>query len=147
MKISAVINERFTNTEVHVCKDRMDDEVKNLVSTISEFLNDDIYAVKENGDHVSVSLYEAVLFFAENAKVYVRTAKEEYIVPCKLYELEERLKDKEFFRTSKSELVNIRMIKQLDMSLSGTIRVIMKDGSEVYTSRRNVTKLKQVLGI
>lgn len=61
--------------------------------------------------------------------------------------MEDDLNEKLFFRSSKSEIINLKQIQRLDMSLSGTIRVIMKDGSETYTSRRNVVKLKKVLGI
>jgi DNA-binding LytR/AlgR family response regulator len=70
-----------------------------------------------------------------------------YVVQEKLYELEERLDAGQFFRISKSEIVNLKKIKRLDMSITGTIKVILSDGTETYTSRRNVTKLKQCLGI
>ena len=41
--------------------------------------------------------------------------------------------------------MNIRKIKSLDMSISGTIRILMKNGHETYVSRRNVSKLKERL--
>ena len=53
----------------------------------------------------------------------------------------------QFFRISKSEIVNLKKIRRLDMSVTGTIKVILSDGTETYTSRRNVTKLKNCLGI
>jgi len=74
-------------------------------------------------------------------------AKEVYSIQEKLYELEERLDEGQFFRISKSEIVNLKKIKRLDLSITGTIKVILSDGTESYTSRRNVTKLKQILGI
>lgn len=65
----------------------------------------------------------------------------------KLYELESQLDKRQFIRISKSEIVNIRKIKKLDISHAGTIKVALMDGTETYTSRRNVSKLKAVLGI
>ena len=46
-----------------------------------------------------------------------------------------------------TEIINLKKIRRLDMSITGTIKVIMKDDSESYTSRRNVAKLKQVLNL
>ena len=69
------------------------------------------------------------------------------MISKKLYELENELNGKIFFRSSKSEIINLKQIQKLDLSLSGTIRVIMKDGSETYTSRRTVSKLKKALGL
>lgn len=39
----------------------------------------------------------------------------------------------------------LKKIRSLDVSLTGTIKVIMKNGYETYTSRRNVAKLKELL--
>ena len=92
-------------------------------------------------------LKDVLRFYTENQKVMVQDAAGVYSVQEKLYELEERLDATQFFRISKSEIVNLKKIKRLDMSLTGTIKVILSDGTETYTSRRNVTRLKQCLGI
>lgn len=65
----------------------------------------------------------------------------------RLYELEERLDSAKFIRISHSEIVNLKMVKHFDLSLSGTICVALLDGTELYASRRYVSKLKQVLGV
>lgn len=62
-----------------------------------------------------------------------------------MYELEEELEESVFIRISKAEIINIRKIKRVDMNTIGTIKVIMRDGTETYTSRRNVTRLKKAL--
>ena len=71
--------------------------------------------------------------------------EERYVIPSKLYELEEELTQSHLIRISKSEIVNIRKIKSLDMSVSGTIKITMKNDHETYVSRRNVSKLKERL--
>ena len=43
----------------------------------------------------------------------------------KLYELENSLDNMRFIRISKSEIVNLREIKKLDMDMVGTIKVIL----------------------
>ena len=61
------------------------------------------------------------------------------------WKIEEEYEKLCFVRISKSEIVNYKKIKSLDMSLTGTIKVIMKNGYETYSSRRNVSKLKELL--
>ena len=55
------------------------------------------------------------------------------------------LPDSGFVRISRSEIINIKKIGKLDMSLTGTIRIQMKNGYSTFVSRRNVAKLKKLL--
>lgn len=52
-----------------------------------------------------------------------------------------------FVRVSNSEIINLKKIKNFDLSLAGTICVKFLDGSTTYVSRRYVTKIKEILGI
>ena len=88
---------------------------------------------------------EIVSAYAEGQKVMVLGAGGIYTVQKKLYELEEELGERNFVRISKSEIVNIRKIKNLDMSITGTIKLVMKNDYETFVSRRNVGKIKERL--
>ena len=90
---------------------------------------------------------EIVRIYAANQKVYVQTANCEYILRPRLYELEERLDKRLFVRISNSEIVNLKKIVRLDLSMSGTICVELNNKTITYVSRRYVTKIKQSLGI
>ena len=65
----------------------------------------------------------------------------------RLYEVEERLKQHHFIRISNSEIINLKKVRSFDLSFTGTICVVLNDGSKTYASRRYVTRLKGVLGI
>ncbi len=145
MQIKTVIHENYPELELHVCKDRLDDEVASTVSILHELLDNKISAVDEYGNRVSLKPSEIVSFFAANQKVYALGKDQQYTVTKKLYELEEDLKESYFTRISKSEIVNYKMIKCLDMNMAGTIKLVMKNGYETYTSRRNVVKIKKLL--
>lgn len=147
MQVRAVINEKYKETEIHVCNQKADENVRNLVEEISAFVNPKLSVQRQNGDKVFLNEKEVISFFSEGQKVFARTAEETYVISKKLYELENELNGKIFFRSSKSEIINLKQIQKLDLSLTGTIRVIMKDGSETYTSRRTVSKLKKALGL
>ena len=64
-----------------------------------------------------------------------------------MYELEDRLDKSCFLRISHSEIVNLKKVRRFDLSLSGTICVVLADGTTAYASRRYVSKIKDILGI
>lgn len=147
MIIKTLINEKYTTPEIHILNDSLNETVESLAERISMAVNDDIAAIAPNGDKCMISGFDIVRFYADGAKVMADANNQKYSIPKKLYELEENLDPKLFFRISKSEIINLKKIRRLDMSITGTIKVIMKDDSESYTSRRNVAKLKQVLNL
>lgn len=145
MNVKAVINEKYTQMEIHVCNDIMDDKVKDVAAAIDRLVNDSYSAKAANGDSVPIYPKDIYSVYAENQKVFFKTAAGTFEATQKLYEIEESLDEKQFIRISRAEIVNIKKISRLDLGLTGTIKIIMSDGSESYTSRRNVTKLKKAL--
>ncbi len=85
--------------------------------------------------------------YAESGKVYAQTEAGEYTLRLRLYELEDWLDKATFVRISNSEIINIRKVKQFDLSFSGTICVSLSNGAVTYASRRYVGRLKQILGL
>ena len=62
-----------------------------------------------------------------------------------IYELEEKVKSKNFMRISNSEIINFKRVKSLDMSIIGTIAIRFESGDITYASRRNIKKIKEYL--
>lgn len=85
--------------------------------------------------------------YTENKKVYAETEDDIYAIRLRLYEAENILDIKRFARISHSEIINLQKIKNLDLSLTGTICVNFKNGKRTYVSRRYVTKIKSILGL
>jgi len=86
-------------------------------------------------------------FYGEDKEVRAQTAAGVYTVRFRLYELEERLPKGQFVRVSHSEIVNLRQVTGLDLSLTGTIRMTLQGGIACYVSRRYVKKIKEALGL
>ena len=86
-------------------------------------------------------------FYGEDKEVRAQTAAGVFTVRQRLYELEKQLAALQFARISHSEIVNLRQVTALDLGLSGTIRMTLKDGTACYVSRRYVKKIKEVLGL
>lgn len=147
MQVRAIISDRYEQMELHVCNNEMNDQVSQLVDNLRTYVNDAIPSKAPNGDRTMVEVMDIIRIYTANKRVFLHTAQADYETDMKLFELEERLDSARFFRASRGEMVNLKKIKRLDLGLTGTIRVIMTDGSECFTSRRNVTALKKTLGI
>ena len=145
MDIKACISKEYREIELHVCSNVMSDEVRAIMSELHDSYDRTLAATDERGDRRILRPAEVVYFAASGQKVIAGTKDERYTVPMKLYELEAELPASRFVRISKSEIVSIGMIKSMDLSITGTIRITMKNGYETFVSRRNVAKIKEML--
>ncbi|MGN0165908.1 MAG: LytTR family DNA-binding domain-containing protein [Lachnospiraceae bacterium] len=147
MEVKPIIDKKYVRTEIHVCNHTLTKKVETLVEDIYDMVNAGEIGTNEKGEKVMLVFKDMVRFYAESQKVMAQDEKGIYSIRLKLYELEEKLDKRLFMRISKSEIINLKKISRLDMNLTGTIKIIMKDGSESYTSRRNVSRLKEQLGV
>ena len=85
-------------------------------------------------------------FEAVNKKTFIYCEHNVYESKLKLYELEE-LAINDFFRISKSVIVNASKIKSLIPSFSGRVEAILTNKERVIISRQYVSELKKALGI
>ena len=145
MLIKTEINEKYKEMELHVCNAEMNDKVREVVGELRSVFDEVIYGTDERGERLPISIGSVISFYAEDQRVIALNADGRFNISKKLYELEEMLPKTGFVRISKSEIINIRKIGKLDMSLTGTIRIIMKNGYSAYVSRRNVARLKKML--
>lgn len=146
MLVKTKISYAYKEIEVHVCNYEMNCQVEEVAAQISHMVNDTITGTDKNGIRL-LQTSEVIRFFAENQRVLAQDAQGLCTIHQKLYELEQLLDSGQFLRISKSEIVNLRKIQRLDMNLAGTIKVILCDGTQTYTSRRNIPRLKKALGI
>lgn len=146
MQVEVKIDENCKDPKIIIVTDKMTDEIGVLVQSLSASYPNVIAGF--SGDEVNLlEESEIVRIYAANQKVYAQTANREYILRPRLYELEERLDKRLFVRISNSEIVNLKKIVRLDLSMSGTICVELNNKTITYVSRRYVTKIKQSLGI
>lgn len=115
-----------------------------------------IYAIKagreritalQDGDYFQVAPDEIYYFGAVDSKVFLYLEKEVYETKLKLYELEEIFRNTDFFRASKSCIVNLSKVKRLSPAFNGRFEALMRNGERVIISRQYVPVLKQKLGL
>ena len=146
MQVEVKFDKSAAEPRVIILTDQMTDEVHSIVRMLSETEPKLIAGFRE--DTVTVLDEKDILrIYAANGKVYAVLPSGEYTLRLRLYEIEERLKAQHFVRISNSEIINLKKVKSFDLSFTGTICVVLSDGSKTYASRRYVAKLKEVLGI
>ena len=84
---------------------------------------------------------------AVDNKVFLYTKDNVYESKWKLYEFERDFKNTEFFRASKSVILNRSKIKTLSPAFSGRLEALLLNGERVIISRQYVAVLKQMLRI
>ncbi len=92
-------------------------------------------------------IYEIYYFEAVDSKVFLYLEKEVYETKLKLYELEGIFRNTDFFRASKSCIVNLSKVKRLSPAFNGRFEALMRNGERVIISRQYVPVLKQKLGL
>ncbi|MEZ7736269.1 LytTR family DNA-binding domain-containing protein [Gemella sanguinis] len=144
MKIELNIDEKFKEILVTISTDKINDEVQELVNYI-EYKED--YLVGIADDQVCVlDISDIIRVFVEDRKVFVVTTKGKFVVRKKLYEMNNLL-TKDFVKISQSEIANIKFIKNLDLSIRGTIVIVYKNSDISYVSRRLLKDFKTKLGL
>lgn len=85
-------------------------------------------------------------FTVEGGKLYAICENQKYLIRARLYNIEEML-DSSFIKINQSSIANISKIKKFDASISGTLKVIFKNGYSDYVSRRNIKNVKERIGL
>ncbi|MCL2353678.1 MAG: LytTR family transcriptional regulator, partial [Defluviitaleaceae bacterium] len=79
-------------------------------------------------------------------KTFLYTKGAVYETSLRLYELEEQLYNGDFFRASKSSIVNFNKIKSLKSDIDGRIILVMENGERLVVSRQYAVFIKNKLG-
>ena len=115
-----------------------------------------VYALRAGREKLTVSRQErlfrilpsAVYYFeAVDNRVFAYLEKDVYETKLKLYELEERLAGTDFFRASKSTVINLAKVESLSPAFNGRFEAAMKNGEKLIVSRQYVPVLKDKLGL
>ena len=144
MKLELNIDEKVKETLVVVSANKIDKEVQNLINYI-EYSSEYLIGIVEDQASI-IDIDEIIRVYIEDSKTFVVTLKDTYVVKKKLYEVENMV-TRNFIKISQSEIANIKFIKNLDFSNTGTIVIKYKNSDISYVSRRMIKEFKLKLGI
>ncbi|MBQ9002932.1 MAG: LytTR family transcriptional regulator DNA-binding domain-containing protein [Eggerthellaceae bacterium] len=101
----------------------------------------------QNADGFSVTLSEERIVTAcsENKRLKIVADDGEYRLNMSMQDFERAVNPSMFLRVSRYEIVNLRRVERFDFSVSGTLRIELEDGTEVWASRRFIPAVKERL--
>ena len=146
MEIEIVIDQSQIEPKIIIKTSKLTQEVENIMNILSQQNPSIISGIKDEKLEI-IDENAIIAVFAQDGKVYADTKNGIYELKLRLYELENILDKTRFVRISKSEIINLKAVKNFDLSFTGTISVEMKNGKISYVSRRFVSKIKKILGV
>ena len=144
MEIEVKLDPGRTGVRVEIHASAITPEVEALLRRLED--PETLLGFRE-GEAVPLTADAVLRFYGEDKAVLAQTESGVYTVRQRLYELEERFAAHRFARISHSEIVNLKKVTALDLTLTGTIRVTLTDGTVCWASRRYVRRIKEVLGL
>ena len=145
MKVQINENPDLQETEIIINCKETDQHILKVIALVRA-LDKKIIGIKDGATYI---LEAARILYIDTVdkKTFFYTEKEVYETPLRLYELEDQLGHGEFFRASKSTIINFNQIKSLRPDFGGRMIVQMNNGEQLYVSRQYVPTIKEKLGL
>lgn len=94
-----------------------------------------------------VRLTEIFLMESEGNYTRLHFANERPLIRRSLNALEDQLDPAMFFRAGRKEIINLKWIDKMDLSVAGGFTVTLKGGRSVEMSRRQSARLREILSL
>ena len=130
MKIEIDIDEKYPDTEVVIRANKLDSDVERLVAMM-RMVNMQI-GVRKNDETYLLDVEKILYIEAVERKTFVYTSDETYESDLKLYEIEQELLERDFFRISKT---------------NRKIRITLRNDEQIVVSRMYSDELRRKLGL
>ena len=124
---------------------QMDDQVTALMSRVEDPLVVTWSVRNERGELVTLPEECIVTISVDNRKLRIAADDGVYWMKMTLQDAEKALNPSMFLRVSRYEIVNLRKVRQFEFTLTGTLRVEMENGSDIWASRRFIPIIKKRL--
>lgn len=109
-------------------------------------VNDQKIMAYDEDEILPINLNNVYAFYTNDSKVFVKMKDSDYLIKERIYQIEELLDDS-FVKINQGCIVNINKILKFDSSITGSIKVVLKNGFNDYISRRELKNVKRRLGL
>lgn len=145
MKVQIEESMKYADTEIIIRCREVNEQVARIVSLVRS--DDKKITGTVDGDTHILDIESILYIDTVDKKTFLYLENQVYETPLKLYELEERLGGSDFFRASKSVIINFNKILSLRPDFGGRMLVQMSNGEKLNVSRQFVPTIKKKLGI
>lgn len=144
-KITITQIDKDKNEEIIVRCHEINEEVLNIVEKLKK--NQSILLGNKDSEVFRLNLNDIFYIESVDSKTFICTKENVYESKMKLYEIEHMLENTNFFRCSKSMILNISKIRSVSPALSGRFEAKLINNEAVVISRQYVPQLKKKLGM
>lgn len=145
MKVTVRTNETAKEVEVVICCRCVTPDIERLISRIQAA--DKELAGRKDGETFLIPAKEVLYIDTADKRTFLYTKEAVYETGGRLYELESRLLDMEFFRANKSCIVNWRQIASIRAELNRRLLLTMSNGEKLVVSRQYAEGVRQRLEV
>ncbi|MCL2201794.1 MAG: LytTR family transcriptional regulator DNA-binding domain-containing protein [Oscillospiraceae bacterium] len=144
MKININIDPGVPETEISITAPSLSDELEKVLASLRAL--DFKLTGSNRGQTFILDASEVLYIDTVDKKTFLYTENEVYESAMKLYELEQQLATKDFFRAGKSSIINFNKIKSLKSDMDGRIIVTMENKEKLVVSKQYAVFIKAKLG-
>ena len=102
---------------------------------------------QKEGEIQRIYLCDILYIESIDRKTFLYTKSDVCEISKRLYELENELQSRSFFRISKSIIVNLQRVQSLRPELGSRLLLIMDNGERIIVSRQYARKIKEELEV
>ncbi|HEP1798511.1 TPA: LytTR family transcriptional regulator [Streptococcus suis] len=147
MKVKLAISPEIVEDLVTIEAQAISEQVTHLVSYIQNLDKQRSSLTVKKGEQVYLLEHdEIVRLYLEDKVLQVETVGDSFTSNLRLYQVKEDLPSN-FLQISQSEIIHIKQLDHLKLTANGLIKLVMKNGSVTYSSRRYLKVIKERLGL
>jgi DNA-binding LytR/AlgR family response regulator len=135
----------YKETEIVIKCSEISPEIQRLISLFK--VSEEKIPGLANGETCFLEAEEIFYFESVDKKTFIYTKSQVLETHLRLYEIEEKLGNRDFFRASKSTIINISKIKKLSPRFNGRLDVLLDNDETLVISRQYVPVIKEILGL
>lgn len=147
MKVKLAISPEIVEDLVTIEAQVMSEQVTHLVSYIQNLDKQRSSLTVKKGEQVYLVEHdEIVRLYLEDKVLQVETVGDSFTSNLRLYQVKEDL-PANFLQISQSEIIHIKQLDHLKLTANGLVKLVMKNESVTYSSRRYLKVIKERLGL
>lgn len=145
MKVTIDENPTYQETEIIIHCHQTDPRILRLAAQLG-MVERKITGLRD-GQTFLLNTSDILYIDTVDRKTFLYGMTQVYETPLRLYELEEQLSSDDFFRATKSSIINFAKIKSLRPDFGGRLIVTLVNSEKMIVSRQYVSIIKQKLDI
>lgn len=147
MKVKLDISPDILEDLVTIEAKTMSEKIAQLVTYVQNLDKQVSRLMVKKGDQVYLLDHdEIVRLYLEDKVLQVEVLDDSFTSHLRLYQVKELL-PVNFLQISQSEIIHIKQLDHLKLTANGLVKLVMKNGSVTYSSRRYLKVIKERLGL